>query len=237
MKHIIESALKHYSDLYSHPSQKVENIFACLGNGVHLSVQGWLEGNYQCEEPYKFPEPVPLEHIYPWTPREEYQPFRKLAGCRDVGFKEAAQYFIECVKLTPDDVKRIKDWKDNLHIVEDVLMNTPTITDEYETSEDMEKFLEKISDSEITDNRGGLSKDVPNSVRKVWYFDVQWSDCPEYVEDEVRQLWTDYELGNDRYIAKVDLGEELFSEYPRIYFWLKHKGVGEGEQVIVHWWW
>lgn len=234
MKSYIESAMHYYPSLYSRPSQVVAHMFATLGNGVDLNMQGWLEGNCQCEEPYKFPEPIPLEHIYPWSKTERYQPFRDLAGCRDVGFKEAAQYFIDCVKLTPDDVKHIKDWKDNLHIVEDVLMNTPTITDEYENSDNLAKFLEKISDSEITNgSRGGLC----NSVRKVWYFDVQWSDCPEYVEDEVRQLWTDRELGNDCYIAKVDLDEELFSEYPRIYYWLKHKGVGEGEQVIIHWWW
>lgn len=111
-----------------------------------------------------------------------------MAGCRDVGFKEAAQYFIDCIKITPDNVDCIKDWKVNIGTVEDVLLNTPTIEDEFEIG-DMDKFLQKLKESQVTDAHGGFSANPTPSVRNVKFFDVQWSDCPKYVEDEVRQLW------------------------------------------------
>lgn len=44
-------------------------------------------------------------------------------------------------------------------------------------------------------------------------------------------------LGNDDYIYKTKLDDSLFEEYPRIYLWLKHEGVQENEEVIIHWWW
>lgn len=86
-------------------------------------------------------------------------------------------------------------------------------------------------------NKWDKPSDGHDSVTKVWYFDVQWSDCPVEVEEQVIQVWEDYELGNDRYMFKCNLDEELFEEYPAIYFWLEHKGVQKGEKVIVHWWW
>lgn len=79
--------------------------------------------------------------------------------------------------------------------------------------------------------------DGEESVTKKWFFDVQWSDCPEEVEKEVRQSWRDYELGNDFFFWKATLDEDLFEEYPAIYFWLEHKGVPKGEEVLIHWWW
>lgn len=86
-------------------------------------------------------------------------------------------------------------------------------------------------------NKWDKPSDGHDSLRKEWFFDVQWSDCPVEVETEVRQAWRDYELGNDRYIIKREMDEELFEEYPAIYFWLEHKGVQQGEMVIIHWWW
>lgn len=86
-------------------------------------------------------------------------------------------------------------------------------------------------------NKWNKPSDGHDSVTKVWYFDVQWSDCPVEVEEQVIKAWQDYDLGNDRYIFKCKLDEELFNDYPAIYFWLEHKGVQKGEKVIVHWWW
>ena len=38
-------------------------------------------------------------------------------------------------------------------------------------------------------------------------------------------------------LIKRKLDEGLFEDYPKIYLWCKYKGVQEGEQVIIHWWW
>lgn len=236
MKNYIESKMKHFSRIFPNPARLLEHMFAVLGNGVNLNNRGWLGWDEERGEAYLFGAPVPLTSIYPWTENEGLQPFRKLAGCRDVGFKESAQYFIDCVMATPDDVRGIKEWKDNIATVEDVLLNTPTIEDEFEIG-DMDKFLQKIKESQVTDSHGGATENPTSSVRDVKFFVVQWSDCPRYVEEEVRQLWGNSGYGNDNYICKRELDEELFHEYPRIYFWLKHKGVADGEQVLIHWWW
>lgn len=86
-------------------------------------------------------------------------------------------------------------------------------------------------------SKWGETPNGKNSVYKKWFFDVQWSDCPDEVQTEVIQSWEDYELGNDAYFWTATLDEELFDEYPLIYFWLEHKGVQKDEEVIVHWWW
>lgn len=238
MKDFIETQMQFYPTIYHHPSNVVEHLFATNGNGVSLNQKGFLNENYGGQEVYDFGKPMPYKWIYPWSNDERFQPFRKLAGCRDVGFKETAQYFIDCIEVTPDDVKNIKDWKDNLHIVKDVLLNTPTIQDRY-TINDMDKFLDDIKNDDITLNApvDGTALEENDSVKKKWYFDVQWSDCPSMVKDEVIQLWSNMGLGNDHYMYMAKLDEEFFSDYPKIYFWLKHKGVPENEEVIIHWWW
>lgn len=104
-------------------------------------------------------------------------------------------------------------------------------------------FEEMVKQSKMTDRNPHdpmWHSEVPtNSVRKVWFLDVQWSDCPEFVEDEVRQLWDDFGLGNDHYIYRFTTGEdeEGTFNYPMIAKWLKYKGVPDGETVIIHWWW
>lgn len=238
MKNYIEHCLKYYPTSFKRPAEVVEHMFATLGNGIDLDNKGYLRGNYRGEQAFPFRSPVQLNHIYPWSEDERSQPFRKLAGCRDVGFKEAAQYFIDCVKTTPDSVKNIGDWKKNLHIVEQVLLGTPTIQDQY-TINDMDKFIASLKGQKLSHQAPVDGTKIPcsSSVKKVWFFDVQWTDCPEEVEEEVRHIWRAYELGNDNYIWKTQLTEELFNEYPKVYFWLKYNGVPEGEKVIVHWWW
>lgn len=238
MKNFIGYHMRNHSTIFKHPNAVVAHLFSTLGNGIDMDHHGYLLENYQGTEAYEFPEPKAYTWVYPWAKSEDLRPFLKYAGCRDVGFLVTAQYFIDCIKATPDDVENVKDWKDNLHIVEDVLLNTPVIEPRY-TIDDMALFLQDIEDSEPTSNApvDGTKIDSSNSVYKVWFFDVQWSDCPTIVEDEVRSLWRCYELGNDYYMWKTTLDSELFEEYPRIYFWLRHKGVSEGEKVIVHWWW
>lgn len=101
-----------------------------------------------------------------------------------------------------------------------------------------EQWLATLSGKDTSyGHKWGKPSDGDDSVRKVWFFDVQWSDCPIEVEQEVISAWQDYELGNDRYIIKCKLDEDLFEDYPNIYFWLQHKGVEQNAQVIIHWWW
>lgn len=72
--------------------------------------------------------------------------------------------------------------------------------------------------------------------------DVQWSNCPVEVEDEVRNLWQDRELGNDCCFAAVVLSDEIDGEvfadkYPIIAAFLKDKGAEDDENIWIHWWW
>jgi hypothetical protein len=219
------------------PYRTVEHMFATLGNGVRLNNKGFITPLKASPE-FTLGEPQPYSWIYPWSDDEKFQPFRKLAGCRDSGFKQAAQLFIDCIKITDDSCENIKAWKDNLHTVEDVLLNTPTIQDEF-TINDMDKFLEQIKNEPTTNNDTvNLSQNIEStSIKKVFFFDVQWSDCPRSVKEEVKHIWRDHDLGNDTYIYKTTLDEDLFEQYPRVYFWLKFNKVKEGENVIIHWWW
>jgi hypothetical protein len=92
------------------------------------------------------------------------------------------------------------------------------------------------------------------SVRKQWVLDVQWSDCPKDVEEEVKKIWRDDDrLSNDVCISKYydedwtwdsrnsDFDEENHTQsdtrYPAIEKWLLKNGVPFGEEVWIHWWW
>jgi len=72
-------------------------------------------------------------------------------------------------------------------------------------------------------------------LRKVTFFDVQWSNCPVEVEEEVRRLWEDHELSNDHCFINYNI--ELTDRYPIIAAYLKARGITEGDEVLVHWWW
>lgn len=108
----------------------------------------------------------------------------------------------------------------------------------------MKTFDEMLIESSKITNQNPVdqkyhSANPKDSIRKIWFFDVQWSDCPNFVEKEVRKLWADHELGNDGFIYKYNpkYNKEFLSiEYPYIYGWFKHKGV-ENEEVVIHWWW
>lgn len=122
MKYLFKTFKAGYPTIFPDDARVVEHIFAVLGNGIDLDENGFIEGNLQCTQAHVFGDPKPLTHIYPWTTTESIQPFRKYEGCADVGFKEAVAYFLECVKLTPDSVDGISKWKENLSIIEEVLL-------------------------------------------------------------------------------------------------------------------
>lgn len=64
-------------------------------------------------------------------------------------------------------------------------------------------------------------------------FDVQWTNCPVEVEDEVKRLWLNVEYGNDNYYFTWD-DEENAEDYPVIAKYLRGKGV---TKCLIHWWW
>jgi len=232
MKNYIETNLE--SNYYKNPIKILEHLFAVLGNGIELSNKGYLGSRYKTTESYDFGKPEAIEHIYPWTTTEEFQPFRKYAGCRNVGFKESAQYFIDCILCTPDNVNGIKKWKENIHIVKDALLSTPIIRDKYNIN-DISKFIENTN---LTDYNCIINKNKPeNSISKVWLLESMYTDCPKVVGKEINSLWSERCLGNDNYIAFVLLNQELFDKYPLIYFWLQYKGVPKNDKVLIHHWW
>lgn len=240
MKYIVERLLTNAQrmDPEMGPGDALSILFTVLGNGIGLDTQGYIIKNYRCDENYEFPEPHPIKFIYPFSQQKEYMPFRQLRGCRDKGFKDAVRYFIECLKISDDSNKDIAEWKANIHELEK-LLKAPLVKRSIKDKNDMDAFLEFIKDDKPTFKapRDGTVLPSKNSVYKVWFFDVQWSDCPNLVQDEVRDIWKLNELGNDRYCYKCLLDDELFDRYPRTYMWLKHKGVQEYENVVIHWWW
>lgn len=89
-----------------------------------------------------------------------------------------------------------------------------------------------------TPNPDGVDK----GLRKVWFLDAQWSDCPVEVEDEVKALWVRYNLGNDRYMFKTtrkELIEEISQSIKVDYIvqYLAEQGVSDECEVVIHWWW
>ncbi len=110
--------------------------------------------------------------------------------------------------------------------------------------------------------------DTPNpegeesGLRKVWFLDAQWSDCPIEVEEQVKDMWRFWDCGNDKYIIKTsveDLLETIESyegdgPYMRklvdgewtdkhvlkvdyVIQYIRSYGIADDERVIIHWWW
>ena len=107
---------------------------------------------------------------------------------------------------------------------------------------------------------------TPNGVRKVYFLDAQWSTCPIEVEEQVKDLWRMYDLGNDRYMLRRSINDLLDDASPEagnmvehwhwgptkeeqlgwveqpacfdaIVQYLREQGVPDDEEVIIHWWW
>lgn len=90
-------------------------------------------------------------------------------------------------------------------------------------------FAHKHGDSWKTSK--GFGEDC---IQQKTIFEVQWTNCPVEVQDEVRELWTQNGFGNDHYYAKwVDDGEHE-DAYPIISEYLKSRGIKE---CLIHWWW
>jgi hypothetical protein len=103
------------------------------------------------------------------------------------------------------------------------------------------------------------SPDTKQGLRKVWFLDAQWSTCPVEVENQVKDLWRFYELGNDNYIFKTSVDELLgmVEEEVTVERWkgmpdgwvegplevdylvqyIREHDIPDDEDIIIHWWW
>lgn len=224
----IKYTLQYYDKLYKKPVDVLHHLFCVLGNGHDLCLQGYLDGREEYIFNVSDLKPEPLIDIYPYAATKYVL---KLAGCVNTGFKEAVDYFIDCLLITPDSTKNVKKWKKN---IDDLykLRDTPYKLNLYATKELAEiTFKNDLAVATFSNYK------THDSVSKEYVFDVQWSDCPSFVMEEVRQLWRWWGLGNDDFIKKITLNDSFFKDYPRIYMWLKHKGVPENAKVWVHYWW
>lgn len=226
MKDYIEMALL-ANTINKTPRDVVLRLFT-EGNGREMSRCGFLYGNYRGEEVYHFPEPEPFSFVPPLGTLDENHLLYRLSICRDVGFKETAKYFIECLKKTSPESGFAKEWHDNIIEIEDVLLNTPPMADTFSSEHDLDTFISLLPED---------SPSPKGCVTRVWYIDIQKSKVPEMVEKDVRYLWWEYELGNDHYVYHATLDEELYDSYPYLYFWLVYCGVLLNAMAVVHWWW
>lgn len=105
------------------------------------------------------------------------------------------------------------------------------------------------------------SADLPENtvagLRKVWLLDAQWSTCPIEVENQVKDLWRLWKLGNDQSIIKTSVIELLELEEATVESWnaekvaweekpldvtyiiqyIREHGIADDDLVIIQWWW
>lgn len=84
-------------------------------------------------------------------------------------------------------------------------------------------------------------------MKKVWFLDAQTllshsDDEESKVKDEIRKLWSDFELGNDHYMIDISING-ILEGYPEgvtstpLIDYLRKQGLTDDEQVILHYWW
>lgn len=233
MKSYIKRCMATYPRVYPDYLSVLLHLLTVSGNGIDMSLKGDIYPEYAEDGKFIFPTPISLKNIYPYS---KYRPVPlKYVGSRNTQIREAAQHLIDCIKLTPDSIQHIDLWKTKGIEDLETLIKSEPIKEEYifNDVDNTSIFLEKVNKSLIENPL----RHTNNSVYDIKFFDVTWTDTPEYVKQEVRQLWADFSLGNDHYIYKTELNEELFESYPRIYLWLQHKNVQLNEKVIINWWW
>lgn len=210
----------------------LERLFCTLGGGYDLDHLGEIRPCYHSSADVEYPDPEPLTYIYPYN-QHGRETWRAFAGCATRGFKEAVEYFLACLEVTPDEVKNVAEWKAAIPEVREVLLNTPTIQRPVKDANDQEGF-QKLLDSDA--GKPEWSDKTP-SFSEIKLLSTTWTSCPKCVIAEVQSMWQDREFGNDYYYAKCDLDGELFDSYPLVYMWAKHNGLQENETFLVHYWW
>ena len=223
MKNFIESKMKEDSIVFKRPIDVLSKLFATRGSGIMLDEQNFLRSSEETTEPFVFSEPEPLESIYRWQP-SEYQPFKQFTECRNKGFKEALQYFIKCIKITPDEARGIKEWKDNIKEVEAYLSVKPPVKASY-SEDDVERFLKDV---------GYVRERYKGHIKKMYVFDTS-DGCPVVVEDEIDEFWINSEFCKE-YAYQVKMNKYLFEILPNTYLWFKSRGIKQEEQVLIYYW-
>lgn len=82
-------------------------------------------------------------------------------------------------------------------------------------------------------NTNGNKLVDPECIRHQIVFEVQWSNCPVEIEEEVKKLWREHDYGNDNYFHEWDSAEDGY-DYPEIDEFLLSKGI---TRCWIHWWW
>jgi hypothetical protein len=94
-----------------------------------------------------------------------------------------------------------------------------------------------------------LRRNMNDPISQVYVLEAQASPLPREVYDEIRELWSDSEFGNDNYYyswteydfqAADDKSEGrqeesvYFNGYPAIAAYLRERGI---ESCLIHYWW
>lgn len=90
-------------------------------------------------------------------------------------------------------------------------------------------------------------RDEP-AIKQVILVSAQWSDMPEEVVEEVRNLWRNCQYGNDNYYynwinedwlaAEGDEDYESYiGSYPKIARYLRDNGLSEKDHILINYWW
>lgn len=74
-------------------------------------------------------------------------------------------------------------------------------------------------------------------LKAVYYLDAQTNSLSEDVMKDVKQLWRDFEFGNDHYYAVWE-GKywDFCEDYPHLHAYLLNN-VPDGYEALVRYWW
>lgn len=78
---------------------------------------------------------------------------------------------------------------------------------------------------------------VDKAVQQRWTLNAQWTDCPEHIIEQVKQMWDDFELGNDFCMIKCVVDIQMMHDYSDLYDYLLEQGVPYKSEIWIHWWW
>lgn len=77
--------------------------------------------------------------------------------------------------------------------------------------------------------------DIP-ALSQTWVLNAQWTDLPQPIVEEVREMWLSYELGNDHCYTSWS-HKEMSEDWPLISAYLEDKFPAGVPDLLIHWWW
>jgi hypothetical protein len=92
---------------------------------------------------------------------------------------------------------------------------------------------------------GDIGSDIP-AIKDVKVVEATWTDLPQEVRDDIRQLWQDYEYGNDHFYHSWSIEHHdawdtewnLIPDeflYPELRAYMVDNDLPEG--TLIHFWW